>query len=245
MNEGLREIAEGAFQGSEDVFKFLGRFDDLQIDVLITDPPYSLPQGGSFVEYASGKTWREREGMYQAIKEPNMIDWLKVCYSKMAQNSALFVMTNRAHRAQLVDEIERAGFTFKNELVWVKCTGFDQGMALGQNFLNGVEYIIYAQKGDLGKVNTKMNVFVKPSPRRGRNSKPEELYAHCLEPIIKKVHGAVVVDPFAGSDPLTRAKMRGLIRDCKTFSNVLATGDETDPAHHGTLLKTQNLAKWF
>lgn len=242
MNERFIQIVEGAYQSKGDVFDFIKDLEDESVDIVITDPPYGI--GVLNLPHANGKAYKEGEH-YQQMQPLDVGRFIEMIYHKMKPNSAIFVMTNRAHRSQLEQDLVNAGFDLKNELVWVKIQSFAEGMALGNHYLNAVEYILYAHKGNLPKVNEKMNVFVKPSPNRGRNSKPEELYAHILEPWLKKMKNPLIVDPFAGSDPLTRARMRGLIHSCTTLSNIMITGDETDPANHGELLKKQNLTTWF
>lgn len=242
MNERFEQIVEGAFQSRGDVFDFIKDLEDESIDIVITDPPYSV--GELKMSHASAKHYRENEH-YEQMDIMDVGKFIELIYQKMKPNSAIFVMTNRAHRSQLEDDLSRVGFVLKNELVWVKVQSFADGMALGNHYLNAVEYILYAHKGTLPKVNEKMNVFVKPSPNRGRNSKPEELYAHILQPWLKKMNNPLIVDPFGGSDPLTRARMRGLIHSCTTLSNIQITGDKIDPALHGDLLKRQNLSSWF
>ena len=243
VHKDLIDLGNDSFTHYGEVFSFLQKIEDGSIDVLITDPPY--PLGGELNLNFCGSTKYSDGEHYKQLSEFDLDLFIKKAHSKMKENSALFVMTNRSNRSFFEKSIRDAGFTIKNELIWVKLQGFDEGFAMGANYLNAVEYIIYAHKGVLGKVNSKMNVFVKNSPNRGRNSKPEELYAHILEPMNRLFEYPLVVDPFGGSDPLSRAKMRGLIHSMKTISNILITGDETDPAEHGKLLKSQNLSKWI
>jgi len=240
--EGLIDLGNKSYTHYGEVFTFLDKIEDASVDVIITDPPY--PLGKMKLDFCNSKKYENGEH-YEQLSEVELDVFIKRCWIKMKENSALFIMTNRANRSFFEKCIQEAGFTIKNELIWVKLQGFDEGMALGANYLNAVEYIIYAHKGTLGKVNSKMNVFVKNSPNRGRNSKPEELYAHILEPMNRLFDEPLVIDPFGGSDPLSRAKMRGLIHSMRTISNVLITGDENDPAEFGKLLKTQNLSTWM
>jgi DNA modification methylase len=242
MNERFTKISDGCYQARGDVFAFLDDLHNESIDIVITDPPYGI--GELNLPHANARAYKEGEH-YEQMNALDVGDFIKKVFHKMKENSAIFVMTNRAHRSQLEKDLEDAGFTLKNELVWVKVQSFAEGMALGNHYLNAVEYILYAHKGKMPKVNEKMNVFVKPSPNRGRNSKPEELYAHILVPWLKKIDNPVIIDPFGGSDPLSRARMRGLIHSCTTISNIMITGDETDPANHGRLLKAQNLGAWL
>ena len=239
---GFIDLGNDSWTHYGEVFSFLEKIPEGEVDVIITDPPY--PLGKMKLDFCNSKKYETGEH-YKQLSEFDLDLFIKKCFLKLKENGALFIMTNRANRSFFEKSITDAGFTIKNELIWVKLQGFDEGMALGANYLNAVEYIIYAHKGNLGKVNSKMNVFVKNSPNRGRNSKPEELYAHILEPMSRLFDCPLIIDPFGGSDPLSRCKMRGLIHSMKTLTNVLRTGDETDPAEYGRLLKSQNLSNWM
>ena len=241
--EAFTKIDEGCYQSNLEIWSFMDHLNDETVDVFFTDPPYPLGKV-DIGNFSNSKRYKSGEH-YQQLTKKDLVKFCSLMFQKLKNNRPLFLMTNRDNRTFFEKALEEAGFTLRNELVWVKITGFDQGMAMGANYLNGVEYIIYATKGKMPKINEAFNVYVKESPNRGRNSKPESLYAYFLKPIIKKMDSPIIVDPFGGSDPLTRAKMRGLIHSCTTISNVKITGDDTDPAVDGLELRFQNLKKWI
>ena len=242
--EGFNLIGRNTFTHEGDVFEFLQKLKDESVDICFTDPPYplgriDLSKWTDTVKYKSGIH-------YKQLKKSDLDEFMKIMFKKMKPNSTLFLMTNRDNREFFSKSIENAGFKLKNELTWVKITHFKEGMAMGQHYLNGTETILYAQKGEFRRVNTHFNVFVKNSPNRGRNSKPEELYAYFIEPHLQKNEVQVIVDPFAGSDPLSRANLRGFLgKKTITITNYLATGDNTDPAHFAKLIANQSLRKWL
>lgn len=237
------ELFKDCWRSEMDVWPFIESLDDESVDILITDPPYPIELNVSGV--VKSDRYGKKNEHYSVMTEAHLDRFFKEIFKKMKPNSALFLMTNRDNRAFFEQSIQEAGFTIKNELVWVKITKFADGIAMGSNFLNAFEYIIYAHKGKLGKVNTEFNAYVENSPDRGRNSKPEGLYAHMIRPLLKQMKNPLIIDPFAGSDPLTRALMRGLIHSCRTISNIKITGDKTDPAVQGKLLQTQSLRNWL
>lgn len=241
--EFFNQIDEGCYQSNAEIWDFMDQIDNDSIDIVFTDPPYPLGKV-DIASFSNSKKYKTGDH-YQQLTKPDLVKFCSLLFDKMKDDSALFLMTNRDNRSFFEEAITEAGFSIKNELVWVKITGFDQGMAMGANYLNGIEYIIYAAKGKMPKINDAFNVYVKESPNRGRNSKPECLYAYFLNPVIKKMEQPIIVDPFGGSDPLTRAKMRGLIHSCITISNVKITGDKTDPAVDGLELRSQNLNRWI
>jgi DNA modification methylase len=241
----IKQIGPRTYTKEGDVFEFISELEDESVDIVFTDPPYPIGKV-ELGDYSNSKTYKKNTVHYSQLTKEDLRRFIQQTFEKMKPNSAFFMMTNREHKSFFIEEMEAAGLSVKNELVWVKLTGFAEGMAMGTNFLNATEYIIYAHKGKIGKVNSAFNVFVKNSPNRGRNSKPEELYAYFLQPLIKEGQEPLIIDPFAGSDPLSRANIRGLLgNNAKTITNYLATGDDTDPATFAKLLQSQTLRGWM
>ena len=245
LGGGMKEIGPRTFTKEGDVFDFISGLEDESVDIVFTDPPYPIGKLdlGSF---SNSRIYQNNNVHYSQLTKEDLKRFIQATFQKMKEDSVFFMMTNRENKSFFIEAMEEAGLIVKNELIWVKLTGFDEGMAMGQHFLNATEYIIYAHKGKIGKVNSAFNVFVKNSPNRGRNSKPEELYAYFLQPFTKNGQENVIIDPFAGSDPLSRANIRGLLGDkTRTITNYLATGDDTDPANFAKLLQKETLRGWM
>lgn len=233
------------YQTSMPIFKFHLELSENEIKphVIITDPPYPLRLGKTaFTRSANYQNPDEKGNIehYDKLSSADLRAFYLQTFQVLHEDGIIFTMTNEANLGLTVSSLLEAGFTIRNKIIWVKCQDFSEGMAMGRHFLNGFEYVIYASKGDVPPINNRMNVFVRTPPRnRGQNAKPEELYAHLLYmplmSIISNGQTPIVVDGFAGSDPLTRACMNGLIPSCTTISNIY--GDSySNPAHAGKSL---------
>lgn len=236
----LKVIAPECYQLSLEVEKFMGIWNDHAIDLIITDPPYdmSIPKKAFFksANYNDG----DDLNFYDTMTHDKMRNFLAECYRVLRENSCFFIMTNESNLNFIIEESQKVGFDLKNKIIWVKRRDWSDGCAMGRYFLNAYEYVLLFAKGKIEPINTKMNVYVKKPQTRGMNSKPEELYAHCIDSIMKP--DMIAIDPFAGSDPLARAKMRRLIKGT-TYSNVYSTTEGNDPAKWGKILQN-NLFNW-
>jgi N6-adenosine-specific RNA methylase IME4 len=237
--EGAKNICDGAYQYNLEVNEFYNLFDKESVDVIITDPPYPMKIGGdskwmNSANFTGGAT-KDKIDFYETMTEEKLKDFIFKSYDLLKNDRPFFIMTNESNLNNTIEYAEEAGFVLKNKIIWVKCRDFYDGIAMGRYFLNGYEYMLLFVKGAIKPINDRMNVFVHPPITRGLNAKPKELYAHCLGWI--KDSEWIIVDPFGGSDPLTRAKMHRLIKNT-TISNVFITTAGNDPAKWGVELRS-------
>lgn len=241
-------IVPGCFQTSLDFREFMKLWPNESVDLVITDPPYpmqfknkEMSNSGFFdsKNYSSQKG-KSTETFYDTLSPEDLNLFIQECYRVLKESTHFFIMTNEKNLNLTVKFAEEAGFSLKNKIIWIKRRDWSDGTAMGRYFLNAFEYVVFFSKGDIQPINTKMNVFVKKPQTRGMNAKPEELYAHCIDSLMTA--DKIAIDPFAGSDPLARAKMRGLIQG-ETYSNVFGTTEGNDPAKWGRHLKN-NLNQW-
>jgi DNA modification methylase len=221
-----------AIQRSGDVFDFLNDFPLDSVDVFITDPPYPIQLGTRDFKAKQFQGDHYATMTHDALRQvlATMTDCLK-------PDGVLFLMTNEANREFFEDALKLLGYRILNRIVWIKSLGFDDGLVMGGHFLNAYETILYATRGKVERINDRMNAHYFPvkNTAPGRNTKPPSLYAHLLQPFDKTGH--VIVDPFAGSDPLNRCKLNRQLSRAHTVSNVFKTTDDCDPADTGLKLR--------
>ena len=239
--ENYKEIVKGSYQSSKDYEDFMKCFDNESVDIIITDPPYPIPHGTKMNEFMGKKTKNYNSGFfYNLITLDKLKEFVEECFRVLKNNSHFFIMTNEGNLEEIISFAEDSGFILKNKIIWVKCRDFNDGLAMGRYFLNGYEYMLLFSKGVIEPINDRMNVLVYPPKTMGLNAKPKELWAHCISSITNK--DSLIIDPFGGSDPLTRCKMHRLIEGI-TISNVLITTKGNDPAKWGIELKS-TLFNW-
>lgn len=193
-----------------------------------TDPPYPSTVGHGL----GGHAKVSMEETYDLLSMPELEQVATTMLDLTVDGGFLFWMTNRGLLRETDEMLERAGWTVRNAVAWVKYPAIGPSQfALGHHFQNGVEFVMYGTKGEPRRlVNDRMNVHIElPPPGRGRNAKPERLVAHCIDGLVDEHE--LVGDPFAGSNPLRRAVNQRLVA-CVPMTNALVTGGPTDPAWH-------------
>jgi DNA modification methylase len=236
----MKHISNNAYQTNKHWKEFYETIEDESIDVVITDPPYPFKMGGqNIMKKRKSKNFLGQH--YEVMNKKDLNLFIELTYNKIKEGGSFFIMSNESNLDFTIEKLKEVGFEIKNKIIWIKCFNFENHIVMGNYFLNAYEYVIFCSKGSIQRINDRMNVFYEIPPSRGKNSKPETLYAHCLKPF-----NGVFIDPFAGSDPLSRAKMNGLIPNCSmSISNVFKTTDDNDPAEHGLDLIRMNLNQWF
>jgi site-specific DNA-methyltransferase (adenine-specific) len=166
-----------------------------KVDLWITDPPYPFENqnGTGRMKFEDGK-----DEMYVRLTYKD----LESSYNEMFQISnsgaGCYVFANRDGLFPTKDSLEKAGWTFRNIIVWDKVN-----MTMGYHWRNQVEYIVYCTKGATKKYVTGMpNIFHEKKPA-GLSAKPPKIWETIMEQQLKEME--VVCDPFAGSDPLSIA----------------------------------------
>ena len=233
-SESVTALMPNCYQLSLEVEEFMQIWDDEKVDLIFTDPPY--PMGMAKKAYFKSANYNQGDELnfYDTMTNEKLEQFIQECYRVLKNNSHFFIMTNEANLQKVIDYSTNSGFELKQKVIWIKRKDWSDGAAMGRYFLNAYEYVLLFSKGKIEPINTKMNVFVKKPQTRGMNSKPEELVAHCIDTVMTDTK--VAIDPFAGSDPLARSKLRGLIKGI-TYSNVYGTTEGNDPAKWGNLLK--------
>lgn len=168
-----------------------------KIDLWITDPPYPF-------ENQNGTNRFSFDSSVQSDMMYNRMTWgdIKLCIENMFEISnsgaRLYMFTNRDGLRNMMNEIEGAGWKFRNILIWNK-----KNMGMGYHWRNQIEYIIYASKGKpKSYVKGSPNIFSYKKPRGlGQSAKPVEIWSDIL--LNSSVDDDICADPFAGHDPMS------------------------------------------
>ena len=163
------------------------------VDIWITDPPYPFENqnGTGRMKFEGGE-----DEMYTRMTYGDLESCYKSMFDLTNAGGLAYVFANRDGLFNTKESLDRAGWTFRNIIVWDKVV---QGM--GYHWRNQVEYIFYVTKGAAKKyVTNHPNIFSVKKPQ-GLSAKPPKIWETILEKQMSD--GDVVADPFAGSDPLS------------------------------------------
>lgn len=172
---------------------------DESIDCVVTDPPYPVISGGTpenkDVQRPSG-ILSKNDG--KIFKENNfdIQDWINEIYRVMKMDTHLYIMINFTNLSHYLIEVEKAGFSIHNLLVWEK-----NNATPNRWYMKNCEYIIFARKGAAKPINdcgTKTvmkfnNVKDKIHPTQ----KPVDLLTTLI--VNSTQENDIVFDPFGGS----------------------------------------------
>lgn len=191
---------------NSDMLSEIKSVPDNSIDLLITDPPYLIVQGGCTKPLGGmlgnkAHTLNENIDNVKAGKlfDHNNIkfsDWLKSVYRVLKPTGHAYIFISARRLNELTTEAVKAGFIWQNLLVWVK-----QNAVPNKWYMNQCEYVLMLRKGGAKKINilnstTVLNYKNKIGNKLHPTEKPVELIKHLI--LNSSQVGDTVLDPFAG-----------------------------------------------
>jgi site-specific DNA-methyltransferase (adenine-specific) len=183
---------------------------DNSIDLVVTDPPYKIVQGGcsnkAVTINACGGILNKHDGdNIELVKKGKIFnhneiqfnEWLPEIYRVLKDNSHCYIMINGRNLAELQMEAEKVGFRFHNIIAW------DKGNATPNKwYMQRLEFILFLFKGEAKNINNMgtTTLLQVPNIKRGTKlhptEKPTDLMKILIENSSKK--NDIVLEPFAG-----------------------------------------------
>jgi site-specific DNA-methyltransferase (adenine-specific) len=183
---------------------------DNSIDLIVTDPPYKIVQGGcsnkAVTINACGGILNKHDGDNTELVKKGKIfnhneiqfnEWLPEIYRVLKDNSHCYIMINGRNLAELQMEAEKVGFRFHNIIAW------DKGNATPNKwYMQRLEFILFMFKGEAKNINNMgtTTLLQVPNIKRGTKlhptEKPVDLMKILIENSSKK--NDIVLEPFAG-----------------------------------------------
>ena len=193
-----------------DCLEGMKQIPDNSIDLIVTDPPYKIVQGGCSNEAvtinACGGILNKHDGdNIELVKKGKIFnhneiqfnEWLPEIYRVLKDNSHCYIMINGRNLAELQMEAEKVGFRFHNIIAW------DKGNATPNKwYMQRLEFILFMFKGEAKKINNMgtTTLLQVPNIKRGTKlhptEKPTDLMKILIENSSKK--NDIVLEPFAG-----------------------------------------------
>lgn len=148
--------------------------DMFEIDLVLTDPPYSLSSGGCGSNSGLRKSLEARWGYDNKgdfFNVPAFKDWMTLVYGVMKQNSEFFSMSNDKNLREMLNAADDAGFKLHNLIIWDK-----QFKIANKWFMKQCEYILYFWKGKARNINDmgRANLFSYRPDNIGNKLHPSE-----------------------------------------------------------------------
>ena len=167
------------------------------IDCVITDAPHRKLKRGAKIrkeqtKYTSGMVSKRGKQLlkYDAIRYD---EWLPIIYSKMKDNSHMYLFVSGSNICELQTVAENVGFKYQQLIV------NDKGYSIAsQYYMSSVEFILLLSKGTRIINNCSSKNLLYYNGVRGYKRHPEERSRHLIKEFVKNSidAGDVVLDLF-------------------------------------------------
>jgi len=171
--------------------------EDNSINLVVTDPPYRLVQGGCTNKAVTLKGATDlKSGRVFSNNFINFSDWIPEVYRVLKENTHCYIICNDRNLKELLIESENVGFKLLNILVWKK-----KKHSPNRYYLKNAEFIVFLRKGRATNINN-MGTFQcleidNVKEKHHPSEKPVELMEIYINNSSKE--GEIVFDPFMGS----------------------------------------------
>jgi len=185
-----------------DCMEFMKGVKDNFFDLVVTDSPYKLVQGGCTTfrksKFMKGATQKNiQNGKMFEHCEIEFNDWLPEVYRILKDGSHFYSMVNDRNIKDMLICAEDAGFEFLNMLVWDKCN-----VVMNKWYMKQTEFICMFRKGVAKTINDAGTSNLISIPNNvGSKSHPSEKPQRLFEVLISNStkEGEKVFDPFMGA----------------------------------------------
>lgn len=191
--EDLIDLRQG------DCLEIMKEIADESIDLIVTDPPYKIVQGGCTNKAVRLKGSNDEQLKKGTLFNENTIkfeQWIPIIYKKLKEDTHCYIMTNDRNLKDLLIVCEKVGFKLLNILVWGKSKH-----SPNRYYLKNCEFIVFLRKGKAKNINnmgTKQLLLINNvDDKKHPSEKPIELLKILIENSSNK--NDIVLDPFMGS----------------------------------------------
>ena len=184
---------------NDDCLNFMKKLPNESVDLVVTDCPYKIVQGGCTSNGKAGiftKTDAVSAGKLFNHNEIIFKEWLPDIYRVLKKGTHCYIMINGRNLAELQYEAEKVGFHYQNTLVWKK-----NNITPNRYYMQCLEYILLLSKRPaLSIANMGEKNFFEIQNPRGKTH-PTEKPVDLIEIFVKNSskEGQIVLDPFMGT----------------------------------------------
>ena len=185
-----------------DCLEFMKQIPSNSIDLVVTDPPYSMKhsKGGCTTPMRNSWTGKLKAGnkVVDFDADIKFSEWLPEVYRVLKNKSHCYIFCNDKNIQDHLNEATRCGFKESNILVWIK-----NNATPNRYYMKNLEFVLFLYKGNAKPINnmgSKCAVEVRNIIGKSKlhsTQKPVEL----LEMYIRNssAENETVLDPFMGS----------------------------------------------
>lgn len=186
-----------------DCLELMKQIPNSSIDLVVTDPPYSMKHSKGGCTNATIKNkWKGNLKAGNTVvnfdADIKFSEWLPEVYRILKNKSHCYIFCNDKNIQDLLNEAARCGFKESNILVWIK-----NNATPNRYYMKNLEFVLFLYKGNAKPINnmgSKCAVEVKNIIGKSKlhsTQKPVEL----LEMYIgnSSAEDELVLDPFMGS----------------------------------------------
>ena len=182
-----------------DCLELMKDIPDKSIDVVGTDPPYKIVQGG-----CTNKAVRLKGSNQEQLKKGTLFnnnsikfnEWIPEVYRVLKNNSHCYIMSNDRNINELLNVCEKVGFKLLNILVWGKSKH-----SPNRYYMKNCEFIVFLRKGKAKNINDMGTKQLLLIDNVANKKHPSEKPIKLMEILIKNSSDEkdIVLDPFLGS----------------------------------------------
>tara|TARA_R100001530_G_scaffold23993_2_gene19535 strand:+ start:8862 stop:9542 length:681 start_codon:yes stop_codon:yes gene_type:complete len=179
-----------------DALKIMAEFKDNSIDLIITDPPYSVADGGAGMYKKRNNNNVMKLAQENIVFEqiPKFKNYINILYRILKNNAHAYIMINNSNLKHFLEEIEKSKFELCQILIWEKSTKI-----FNPYFMLNHEFILLLRKGYKNINNYKYSSVIKIPIKKKHHltEKPIRLMEIFIEASSKENN--IILDPFMGS----------------------------------------------
>ena len=182
-----------------DCLELMKDIPDKSIDLVVTDPPYKIVQGG-----CTNKAVRLKGSNQEQLKKGTLFnnnsikfnEWIPEVYRVLKNNSHCYIMSNDRNINELLNVCEKVGFKLLNILVWGKSKH-----SPNRYYMKNCEFIVFLRKGKAKNINDMGTKQLLLIDNVANKKHPSEKPIKLMEILIKNSSDEkdIVLDPFLGS----------------------------------------------
>jgi len=187
-----------------DCLKLMEQLPDESVDLILTDPPYSMKHsaGGctsiNLKKKWGGKNIRAGNKVVDFDTSIKFSTWIPETYRVLKTGGHCYIFCNDKNLQELLNVSAVAGFKESNILVWVK-----NNACPNRYYMKNCEFILFLYKGHAKPINDMSSKAAFDCKNITGKAKmhPTEKPTKMLRTFINNstVYGDIVLDPFMGS----------------------------------------------
>jgi site-specific DNA-methyltransferase (adenine-specific) len=182
-----------------DCLELMKDIPNKSIDLVVTDPPYKIIQGGctnKAVRFKGSTEQQLKNGTLFKENDIKFSDWIPEVYRVLKEDSHCYIMSNDRNLKELLNVCEETGFKLLNILVWGKSKH-----SPNRYYMKNCEFIALLRKGKAKNINnmgTKQLLLVdNVENKKHPSEKPTKLMQILIENSSQE--NDIILDPFMGS----------------------------------------------